>query len=226
MLFQTNAVTGADSRKLCGLLIVKMANVFGQAGQGTGLTNDKQRLRQRFGSKTLIQLDNKPFIGADVGQAAIGFFSSDFIEELLQVICLPVLFAEADQLNGTTQHQFDINDFTDDIRVFCRVDVQQVETGVHIDLIRAARQRHRFGFRNMVFAFFITLPRATVVAAEEVITVEADFFRHRFQVGGKAKLIPVVNVTRAKLICINLVAAGNKHQRQVFFFTQLKTGLN
>ena len=45
MLFQTDAVTGADSRKLCGLLIIKMANVFGQAGQGSGLTNDKQRLR-------------------------------------------------------------------------------------------------------------------------------------------------------------------------------------
>ena len=93
-------MAGADSRKLCGLLIIKVANVLGQAGQSAGLTDDKQRLRQRFSGQTLIQLDNKPFIGADVGQAAVGLFGTDFIEEFLQVIGLTVLFAEVNQLNG------------------------------------------------------------------------------------------------------------------------------
>ena len=65
-----------------------------------------------------------------------------------------------------------------------------------------------------------------MVTAEEVIAVKADFFRHGFQIGGKAELIPVVNVSGAKFIGVDLVTAGNKHQRQIFFFTQFKTSLN
>ena len=61
-----------------------------------------------------------------------------------------------------------------------------------------------------------------MVTAEVAQTVKPDLFLDGFNVRHKAILIPVANVTVAEFIRVDLIAAGNQHNGEIFFLRQFQ----
>ena len=226
VLLQAHAVALGHVGELAGILKVVMTDLLGPTGERTGLTDDKGG----HGAATLLelglQLRNELLVLIGRGQAAIGLLGTDLIGNLGQVMLATVLLKVVDKIDRAAKHHVERNNLADLIGVLGGVDHQQVKACLHVGDEGLAGELHGLVLGQVGVTLLVALPRTAVIAAQVVRTGVTHLVGNLLDVGGKARLVPTVDVAGAHLVHIDLVAAGDKHGREILVLGKLEHGLN
>ena len=166
---------------------------------------------------------DESFICIQRSKSTACFLCTNFVSNLfLDSVLFTNLLTVLDQLYCSAEYDINVNNFTHLIRVFCRINMKQIESVQDIFFIRFFCKLHCFIFRKMIISFFISLPWAAMVSAEVIYVIIINFFANGFYLFTEQFLVTVEYISTAKFVRIHLVTTCDIHQWEIFFLRDLK----